>query len=145
MFAAYFQVPKRLNTYIVPSLFNDRVQNCNCYLSVSSLTCKNISGSLFVVYLSLNMFLLTFFGILRWKHINHTDVVTVLTLNPVSTHLFICLLLLKRYYFRFRMSFGHHNFDWMFFLTFKRVIMLGSTFFFVFLPVNRLVLLFFAV
>ena len=57
------------NTYNGPCLFVDRVQKRNCYLSVSTLTSKNIRGGLFVVFLSLNMFVLPFFGVLTLKFI----------------------------------------------------------------------------
>ena len=57
------------NAYTGTCLFVDRVQKRNCYLSVSTLTSKNIRGGLVVVFLSLNMFVLPFFGVLTLKFI----------------------------------------------------------------------------
>ena len=77
-----------LNTYTVPGLVDDRVQKRNCFLSGSILTPKNISGTLFVVFLSLNMFFLAFCGILTWKCINHSYLVAVYSLNIPRTFYF---------------------------------------------------------
>ena len=74
-----YSVFETLNTYTVTSMFVDRVQKRHFYLFV---ICKNISGNLFVVYFSLNMFFLPFFGVITWKSINHSYLVAVYTLNP---------------------------------------------------------------
>ena len=66
-------------------MFVYSVQKCHCYISISTLTSKNISGTLFVVCLFRNMFFLPFSGILTCKYINHTYPVAVYTLNTRST------------------------------------------------------------
>ena len=68
-----------LNRYTVPCLFPGRVQKRNCYLSVSTLTSKDISSTLFILCFSLNVFVLPFSGILTWKSINHSYLVPVYT------------------------------------------------------------------
>ena len=74
-----------LNTYTVPCFFIDAVEKFNCYLSVSILASKNISGILFVVCFSPSMFFLPFPCILTQKCINHTYLVAIYTLNTTST------------------------------------------------------------
>ena len=64
-----------LNTYTVPCLFVERIQKRNCYLSASTLKSKNISGTLFLVCLSLHMFFIVFSALLTWKCINRSYVV----------------------------------------------------------------------
>ena len=66
-------------------MFNDSVHTQHCYLSLSTLTSKNISGTLFIVCLSLNMLFLPFSCILTSKCINHTYPVALYTLNTPST------------------------------------------------------------
>ena len=51
----------------------------------SSLVSKNISGTLFIVCLSLYMFYLPFSGIFTRKCINYSYLLTAYTLNPPST------------------------------------------------------------
>ena len=51
----------------------------------SRLVSKNISGTLFIVCLSLYMFYLPFSGIFTRKCINYSYLLTVYTLNPPST------------------------------------------------------------
>ena len=58
------------NAYTGTCLFVDRVQKRNCYISVSTLTCKNIRGSFFLDLLSINMFFLPFFDVLTLKLIS---------------------------------------------------------------------------
>ena len=77
-----------LNAYTVPFLFVERIQRRNCYLRVTTLTFKNISRTLLVVFLSLNMLFLPFSGILTWKCINNSYPVAVDTLNTPSTPYF---------------------------------------------------------
>ena len=74
-----------LNTYTVPCYFIYSVHKRYCYLCVSTLASKHISGSLFVFCLSLNMFFLPFSGILTCTYINHTYPAAVYTLNTRST------------------------------------------------------------
>ena len=74
-----------LNTYTVPCLFFYSLEKPHCYLSVSTLTSKNITASLFVVSLSLNMFFLTVFCFSTCEYINHTYPVAVYTLNTGRT------------------------------------------------------------
>ena len=71
--------------YTGPYLFVDLVQERNCYFSGSTLTSKNISGTLFVFCLSLNMFFLLFSDLLTLKWINHTYLVAVCSLNTERT------------------------------------------------------------
>ena len=71
-------------------LFVDRVQKYNSYLFVSTLTSKNISGTLCVVCSTLNLLFLPFSGILSWKFINHTYPVAVFTLyTPRKPYFFV--------------------------------------------------------
>ena len=60
-------------------------KNAVCYLSVSTLASKNISGTLFVVCLSLNTFFLPFYCILASKTINKSYPAVVYTLNTSMT------------------------------------------------------------
>ena len=53
-----------LNTYIVPSIFVDRDQKRDSYISEITLTSKNFSASDFGICLSLHMFFPPFSGIL---------------------------------------------------------------------------------
>ena len=76
------------NTYTLPCLFFGRVQKCNSYLCIKTLTYKNISGILLVVSLSLNMFYLSFSRALTWKYINYICLVSLYTLNTQSTPCF---------------------------------------------------------
>ena len=85
-----------VNTFTVLGFFVDRVQKCNCYLSASTLTSKNISGVLSVACWSLCMLLLSFPGILTWKCIYHSCLVAVYTLNTGSTLCFFNDKRLKR-------------------------------------------------
>ena len=68
-----------LNIYTVPCLLVDRVQKRNCYLSIRTLTSKNISGNLILVCFPLNMFFLPFSAILTRKCINYTYFAAVYT------------------------------------------------------------------
>ena len=77
-----------LNAYTVSFLFVDAIQRHNFSINVSRLTTENISDTLFVVGLSLNMFCLPFSVIVTWKCSNHTYVVAVHTLNTLSTPYF---------------------------------------------------------
>ena len=51
----------------------------------TTLTSKNVCGTLIVLYLFLNMFFVRFSSILTWKYFKHTYVVAVSTLNAPST------------------------------------------------------------
>ena len=133
---AYFELFKGLPV--------DRVEKRNCYLLVSTLTSKNISGILFVVSLSLNMFFLPFSGTLTWTYINHTYLLVVYTLNTTSTPYFFVYNRWKRK-IPFMRFFGLQYVNSIFFLTLKLRNMLGGTLFVVFQLVNTLFLLFFAI
>ena len=85
LFYCLFRGFRTLNTYTLSCLFIDRVQKWNCYLSVSTFIFKNISCTLFVVCLCLNMFFLPFSGISTLKFINHSYILPVFTLNTRST------------------------------------------------------------
>ena len=61
LFYCLFRGFQTLNTHTVPCSFVERVQKRYCYLSVSTLTSKNMSGTLFVFRFSLNMMFLPFF------------------------------------------------------------------------------------
>ena len=63
------------NTYTVLCFFVDRVQKSSCYLCLSTLASKNISGTLFLVCVCLNLFFLSFCGVLTWKYINNSYLV----------------------------------------------------------------------
>ena len=79
---------RRLNTYTVHFVCVEEVQKSKNYLSVSTLTSKNISSILSVVWYPLNTFFLPFSGNLNWKCINHSYLLAGHTLNPPSTHYF---------------------------------------------------------
>ena len=66
LFYCLFWSFQTLNTYTLPLLFVGRVQKDHCYLSVNTSTCKNISRTLFVVYLALIMFFVPFSNTLTW-------------------------------------------------------------------------------
>ena len=66
-------------------MFIYTVQKHYCYLSVSTLTSKDLSIWFFVVFLSLNTFLLPFSGILSCKYMNQRDTVAVYILNTRRT------------------------------------------------------------
>ena len=83
-----YSVFETLNTYTVTSMFVDRVQKRHFYLFVTNLIPKNISGNLLVVYFSLSMLFLPFFGIITWKSINHNYDVAVYNVNPPNTPYF---------------------------------------------------------
>ena len=68
----------------MPCLFVDRVEKYNGYISVSTLTSKNISVTLVAVCLNLNIFFLPFSGLLTWKCIEYTYLVAVYTQNTAS-------------------------------------------------------------
>ena len=75
-----FQGFSVLITYNVACLFIYSVQKRHCYLSVSNLASKNMSGTLFLVCLSLNTFFRPFSGILTCKYIKHISAPAVYTL-----------------------------------------------------------------
>ena len=77
--------------YTVPCLFVDRVQKRNCYLTVSTLRFRKISGTLFVFCFSLNMIYLPFCRAWTWKCINHACLVAVYTLNTPRTQYSLCI------------------------------------------------------
>ena len=85
-----------LNIYTVPCSFLDRVQNHNGYVSVIILKSKHISGTWFVVCLSLNIRLPPFSDILTWKCIKHTYLVAVYILNTGNTPYFFVYKCEKR-------------------------------------------------
>ena len=73
-----------LTTYTVPCFFVDKVEKCNSYVSVRTLTTKNITSTFIVVFFSPNMLFLSEYGIvtsLTRKFMNHTYLVQVYTLN----------------------------------------------------------------
>ena len=73
-----------------PCLFVEGVLNWNSFVSVSPLTSKNISGTLFAVCLFVNMFFLQICCILTWKCISHSYLIAFCTLNiRRTTYLFI--------------------------------------------------------
>ena len=86
-----FQGFSAVITYTVPSLFIYSVPKHHCYILVGTLASKNISGSLFVVCLSLNAFFVPFSGILCCKYIKHTYPVAVYTLNTQRTSYYLFL------------------------------------------------------
>ena len=75
-----------LKTYTAPSLFVGRVHQRNYYIYGGTLTTGNISATLFVFCLSLNMFVLPLCGILTWKSI--CWIVAVYTLMSSSAPYF---------------------------------------------------------
>ena len=87
----YLPTFSELITYTVPCLFTYSFPKRHCYLWVSTLASKNISGTLFDLCLSLNAFFLPFSGILTGKYTKHTYHVAVSTLNTRSTS--YCLFL----------------------------------------------------
>ena len=90
LFYCLFSGVLMLNTYTVPGLVHDRVQKHNCFLCRSILTSKNVSGTWFVVFFSLNMFSLAFCGISSWKSFNHSYLLAVYSLNtPRTFYLFL--------------------------------------------------------
>ena len=116
-------------------MFLHKVQNHNCYIYISILTTQNISGTLFVLCLSIKIFCLTFSDILTLKCINHTYLAEDYSLNtPSTTYLLV-----------FHFSFALQNINRTFFLTLKPLIILSSTLFLVCVLPYTLFLLFFAV
>ena len=80
------------NTYTVPSLFLDRLQKPNGYLSVTILTSKNIICILFVLFLSLNMWFPPLSDILTWKCVNNNYQSSCRWHSKYTKHtLFLCL------------------------------------------------------
>ena len=77
-----------LKTYTAPSLFVRRVHQRSYYIYGGTLTTGNISATLFVFCLSLNMFVLPFCGILTWKCMSSSCVVAVYTLMSSSAPYF---------------------------------------------------------
>ena len=75
----------------LPYLLFDIVQKRNSYLSIPTLTSKNISSTLFVVRFCLNMFALPICGIFTWKCINHSYLVLVHTANKQGY--LVCLII----------------------------------------------------
>ena len=69
-FYCLFRGVSTLNTYTVPSLFADRAQYY--YLSLGTLTSKNVCCSFFVVFFPPNMLFLSFCSILSWRCMNRT-------------------------------------------------------------------------
>ena len=69
--ALIYQGFQAVSTYTVPCSFVDRFQQFNCYFSVSSLSLKNTTATLFVVSFSLNVFFLLFSCTLSWNCMNH--------------------------------------------------------------------------
>ena len=125
---------QKLNIYNVSWLFKDYIHRTllacwqspkrSCYLSVSILASKNISGSLFVVCLSLNMFFLPFWAFLTWKWTNICYVAAFYTLNTHSTP---CFLVHNHYDLPFMLFFTLRNINRTFLLTSKPLNILGST------------------
>ena len=74
-----------VNTYTVPCLLIYSGQKRHFYLTVTTLTSKNISRTFFVVCLPLNTFFLPFTCILTCRYINQFHPVWVYTLNTQST------------------------------------------------------------
>ena len=132
-----------LNTYTVPWLFVARIQKRNCYLSVTTLTSKNITCAWFIVCFHLNMFFLPFSVILTWKCINHTYFVWRYTLNTPNTPYFFVYNREKRLHFM--LLFCLQNINRTFLLTSKLVNMSRSILFVVCYLQNTLFLVFFAV
>ena len=121
-----------LNT--VPCFFVDKVEKCNSYVSVRTLTTKNITSTFIVVCFSLNMLFLSEYGIvtsLTRKFMNHTYLVEVYTLNTQRTPYFFL--------------YNRWNFNCTFFLTFVPLNMFRGALFGVYFPFNMLFMLFFAV
>ena len=88
VFYCLFWGLERLNTYTVLCFPFERAQERSCYLSISTLASKNISSTLFVLSLSLNMFFVPFPGILTSRCISDTYLVAVYTLNSWGTPYF---------------------------------------------------------
>ena len=86
-------------------LIIDRVQKCNCYLSVSTLRSQKISGILLVVFLSPSRFFGTVSAVLTWICINHSCLVAVYTLKKSGTPFFFV-------YKRLSPTFTFHAFVW---------------------------------
>ena len=106
----------------------------NCSLSVSILTSKNISGKLFGLCLSLNLYFLPFSGILNWKSINHSYLVVVYTLNIPSAPYFFVYNHWKRHIYFSCCPMVFKILMIPFFFTWKPLNMLGSTLFVLFVP-----------
>ena len=81
----FFQGFSAIITCSVPFLFIYSVQKRHCYLSVRILASKKLTGTFFVVCLSLNTFFVPFSGVLTCKYIKHTYPVAVYILNTWST------------------------------------------------------------
>ena len=76
----------------MPCLVIYSVHKRHCFLSVSALTSKKISATLFVVCLSINTFFLPFSGSLTCKYITRIYPVAGYSVNTRSTP--YCLLLI---------------------------------------------------
>ena len=81
-----------LGTSAIPCLLVQSVRERHCYLSLSFLKFKNISGTLFVVCFVLNTLYWLFCGILICKYVSRMYLVAVWPLNRQYT---VCLLVYK--------------------------------------------------
>ena len=79
LFAAYFQVFKCCITSAIPCFLVYMVRKGHCYLSLSFLTSKNMSGTLFVVSLLINTLFRVYCGILICKYVTRLYVAANLT------------------------------------------------------------------
>ena len=66
-----------LHTSAMPCLFVKMVKECNFYISLSFLTSKNVSGTLFVVWLLVNTLVCLFCDILICKYASRMYLVAV--------------------------------------------------------------------
>ena len=92
----HFNIAYAKNTYTLLCLFVDRANKCHYYLSVSTFTSKNLTGTLLVFCLSLTMDSLPFSRILTRKYINRRYLVAVYALNIPTTPSFFVYSRLKR-------------------------------------------------
>ena len=113
----------------MPCLVIYSVHRRHCFLSVSTLTSKKISATLFVVCMSLNTFFLPFSGSLTCNYMNRICPVAGYTVNTPSTP--YCLFVTAE------------NVPFTFFPTLKPLNMLGASLFVVCLLLNTFFLLFF--
>ena len=126
----------------VPYLFVYRVRSIHCHLFLGTWRWKSISGTLFVVSWSLNIFFLPFCCIWTCKYIKDSYRLAVGTLNTPSTPYLFVDNCWKRDIYPFMLWFGLQNINRTFVVYWKVLSMVVATSFVVCLLLNCLFVLF---
>ena len=108
-----------LNTYTVVSFFIDRVQICNCYLSLSTLASKKISGILLVVCLFFIYVIPTLFQHFNLR--NRRPYLSCCSLHCKYTKhmLFLCFIAAINLTFTFHVFLWPSKYQWYSFFFFE--------------------------